>query len=412
MARKVDRLSARFVEKHAKPGYYLDGAGLYLQISSSGSKSWIFLYTRFGKQREMGMGSLSALSLAEAREDAGKWRKVLAQGKDPIEVRDADKAQERARSANSVSFDDCAEKYITAHRSGWRNEKHVEQWRRTLKDYASPVIGSLPVSAVETAHVLRILEPIWTTKSETASRVRGRIEHVLDWAKVRGYRAGENPARWRGHLDKLLPKKSAVKRVEHLPALPYAKLGDFMRDLRKQPGVAARALELAILCASRSGEVRFAKPAEFDLEERVWTVPAERMKAKKQHRAPLSDRAVAIVKEAMKANPGSEYVFPGAKEGVALSDMSLLAVLRRMNRDSITVHGFRSTFKDWASETTSYANELSEMALAHAIGSDVEAAYRRGDLFDKRRRMMAEWSRFCDRPSVSAQVTPIRKTRG
>jgi hypothetical protein len=289
MAHQVERLSAKAVEKKSKPGYYCDGADLYLQVSPSLSKSWIFRYTRFAKTREMGLGSLRDFSLAEARERARKFRKVLSDGKDPIEVRDAQIAQERAQSANTLTFAECAERFIKAQKHGWKNEKHIAQWRRTLADYAGPIIGELPVSTVETAHVMRIVEPLWTEKTETASRLRGRIEKILDWAKVHNYRSGENPARWRGHLSNLLPKRSSVQRVRHLEALPYAEIGNFVRHLREQPGTAARALEFAILTAARSGEVRGAKPSEFDLDEALWTIPGERMKAgREQWAAPGS----------------------------------------------------------------------------------------------------------------------------
>lgn len=411
MGRRVNRLSDRAVKAQTRPGYHPDGDGLYLQVSPTGTKSWILRYgrglnPRTGKpwQREMGLGPLKLISLAEARGRAADARRLLLDGIDPIEARDALRAQERVRKSNSLTFNACAEAYIKAHRTGWRNPKHAEQWEATLETYAGPVFGALPVQDVDTALVLRVLESIWATKPETASRVRGRIEHVLDWAKVRGYRTGENPARWRGHLDKLLPKRGKVRRVKHHPALPYEQIGAFVEKLRAEEGTGARALEFAILTAARTGEVIGATPAEIDLKKALWTIPAERMKAQREHRIPLSPRALEI----LKAQPEGDYIFAGREKGKALSNMALLETVRRMGRADLTVHGFRSTFKDWAAECTSYPNELTEMALAHTIGSEVEAAYRRGDLFEKRKRLMLDWARYCDTPKRGGKVVPIR----
>lgn len=407
MAREVDRLSAKTVEKAKQPGYYHDGAGLYLQVGDAGSKSWIYRYTLAGKTREMGLGSHGAFTLAEARERARTQRKLLADGVDPIAARDAQKTQELLRKANTLTFAQCAEKYIAAHRAGWRNPKHVAQWTNTLRDYAEPVIGKLPVHEVDTARVMRVIEPIWTKKAETAQRVRGRIERILDWARVQKYREGENPARWRGHLDKLLPNPSRVHVVKNLAALPYNRIGAFVRELREQPGTAAKALEFAILTAARTGEVRGAKWPEFDLEAGVWTVPPERMKAKKLHRVPLSPRALEIVKAQSR---DGDYVFHSERTpDKPFSDMAMLKVLERMERDEVTVHGFRSTFRDWTAEQTSYPRDVCEMALAHAIESDVEAAYRRGDLLEKRRALMKDWARFCATPSTKGNVVSIKR---
>lgn len=300
-------------------------------------------------------------------------------------------------------------KYIAAKiDTPGRNPKHVEQWRRTLDQYAGPVIGKLPVQAVDTPLVLKVLEPIWKAKAETASRLRGRIEKVLGWAKTREYRAGENPARWRDHLESLLPKKGDVHTVEHLAALPYAEIAKFMRDLKEQSGVAARAVELVVLAAARSGEVRGAKPAEFNLDEALWIVPAERMKARKEHRVPLPPRAVEIVRAQLKAHPDAEFVFPGLK-GRALSDMSLTAVLRRMKVEGATVHGFRSSFRDWGAEQTSYPREMLEIALAHKVGNEVERAYLRSDMMEKRRKLMRDWQRYIDTPRAGGKVLPMRR---
>lgn len=410
MARTVDRLTPLKVTKTKAPGYYHDGAGLYLQVSPALTKSWIFRYTRHGKTREMGLGPIGTFGLEEARERARKQRQLLKDGLDPIEVRGAQRATQRAEDARTLTFAECAEKYIAAKvDTPGRNPKHVGQWRRTLEDYAGPIIGKLPVQGVDDALVFKVLEPIWKKIPETASRLRGRIEQVLDWATAMKLRSGENPARWRGHLKSLLPKKSAVHRVVHLKALPHARVAEFVADLRKQPGVGARALELTILTAARSGEVRGARPNEFDLDAGIWTIPAERMKAKRQHRVPLSARAVQLIREQLKAEPDAEFVFPGIKAGQAMSDMTLLAVLKRMKRKNVTVHGFRSTFRDWGAEQTSYPREMLEMALAHALPSEVEAAYLRSDMMDKRRRLMTDWARYCDTPQRGENVTPIRK---
>jgi integrase len=425
-SREDKRLSDREVKNLRVPGYHHDGAGLYLQVAQriekgkpahgEFSKSWIFRFTsphpnpKTEKRpwvREMGLGGYPTFSLSEARERARAQRQLLADGVDPIAARAALRAQEALRQAKTLTFAECAEKYIAAHRKGWRNDKHVDQWRNTLDTYAGPVIGKLPVQAVDTGLVMRVLEPIWNDKPETASRVRGRVERVLGWATVNGYRTGDNPARWRGHLDNLLPKKSTVRAVEHHPALPYAKIGEFMQELREQPGAAARALEFAILTAARTGEVRGAKPGEFDLDKGIWIVPASRMKAKKEHRVPLSPRALELVK----AQPKGGYLFHSDRaKDKAFSDAAMGAVLKRMKRTDITVHGFRSTFRDWAAECTSYPREMCEMALAHTLSSEVEAAYLRTDLFEKRRRLMRDWANYCSKPQGTAKVTPIRKS--
>jgi integrase len=311
-----------------------------------------------------------------------------------VEARKAKRAEERLTAATATTFEQCAERYIAAHRSGWRNPKHAAQWPSTLKTYAYPVFGSLPVQAVDTGLVMKVLEPIWHAKPETASRVRGRIEAVLDWATVRGYRKGENPARWRGHLDKLLPARGKVRKVEHHAALPYAEMGDFMAALREQEGIAARALEFLILTAARTSEVIGARWQEFDLEGKLWIVSADRIKGGKEHRVPLSGAALTII-EAMKETRESEFVFPGGKAGKPLSNMAMLKALERMERTELTAHGFRSSFRDWSAERTNYPREVAEMALAHTVGDKVEAAYRRGDLFRKRRQLMAAWARYC-----------------
>lgn len=370
-----------------------DGGGLYLQVATGGSKSWIFRYRFHGRERQMGLGPLHTVSLAEARDLALQARKMKLQGIDPIEAKRASRAALRLEAAKSVSFDAAVASYLQANRSGWKNAKHADQWESTLRTYASPHFGALPIAAVDTSLVLKALEPIWASKAETASRVRGRIEAVLDWATVRGHRTGENPARWRGHLDKLLPAPRKVAAVEHHPALPFGELPAFMARLGGQVGFGARALEFAILTATRTGEVIGATWDEIDLETRTWIIPKTRMKAGREHRVPLNDAACALL-TALPQGKGQEPVFPGAKAGKPLSNMALLATLKRMDRPDLTTHGFRSTFRDWAAETTDYPNEVVEMALAHTVGNKVEAAYRRGDLFIKRQALMREWGEY------------------
>ena len=402
------KLTQLQVDRAKTAGLYGDGAGLSLKVTTGGSKSWIFRYMLAGKAHWMGLGSYPDVGLAEAREKAADLRKLTRQGIDPLAQRRKETSVLRAAIAKTITFDKAAEKFIDAHKDGWRNEKHIEQWRSTLATYASPTIGKLDVSLIDTAHIMSILEKdgFWREKTETASRVRGRIESVLDWATARKYRAGENPARWKGHLDKLLPARTKVTKVEHHAALPWPEIGAFMASLRDQKGIAARAVEFAILTAARSGEVRGATWDEFDLDAGMWIVPAERMKAKREHRVPLSSKALAVLKAQKEAFPLG-FVFPGAKEGKPLSDMSLTAVLRRMERHDITVHGFRSAFRDWGAEATAYPSEMLEMALAHTISNRVEAAYRRGDMIEKRRRLMQDWSDFCDQ-KMTGEVIPLR----
>ena len=394
MARTKHRLSAKRVENLKKPGLYADGGNLYLRIAPGGSKGWIFRFTLHGKTRDAGLGSFPTISLATARDQAEKLRKLLIDGIDPIEARKAERAAVRAESEQAVTFEECARAYISSHEVGWRNEKHGAQWRSTLKTYVYPVIGQLPVKAVDTTHVMQILEPIWRSKSETASRIRGRIEVILSWAKVRGYRDGENPAQWRGHLDHLLPAKGKVRRVIHHPALPYPEIPAFMKLLREQEGFAARALEFLILTASRTNETLRATWDEIDWDLALWTIPAERMKGGRDHRVPLTSRALQLVSE-MSDIKLNEFVFPGMKPGRPLSDMSLLMLLRRIGYGHVTAHGFRSTFRDWTAECTSFSGDAAELALAHAVPNPVEAAYRRRDMLAKRQQLMSEWGQYC-----------------
>lgn len=395
--------------KHAQVGYWLDGDGLYLQVSKSGAKSWIYRYQLNGRRREMGLGSVSDVPAKDARRRVAEARALVLDKIDPVEQRrqQASTAFELAakKAAGSFTFKRMALAYIEANRAGWKNAKHASQWANTLATYAYPVMGEKPVSEVDTALVLEILTPIWHGKTETAKRLRGRIEQVLAYAKVKGYRQGENPAAWRGHLDNVLPQPSKIAPRQHHPALPYDQMSEFLGKLREHEGISVLCLEFVILTASRSGEARKATWDEIDLERAVWVVPASRMKAHKEHRVPLSATALAVLEKA-KALCQGDYVFPGVRSGKPMSDMSLTMLLRRMH-PGITVHGFRSSFRDWAAEVTHYPGEMAEMALAHAVGNKVEAAYRRGDMFEKRRQMMADWATWCE-PKKTGKVLPIQ----
>jgi len=419
MGRKAADLNALAVSRIDQPGLHAVGTvpGLYLQVLESGARTWILRKVIGGKRRDMGLGGYPGVTLAQAWDKARKARDKIENGVDPIDERRANHRALKAAQASTRTFKQCAAAYMDAHSKGWRSTKHVDQWRSTLEVNAYPVIGDMPVGELQLPHVLRILEPIWHEKTETASRLRARIERVLDWAIARGYRTGVNPARWRGHLDTMLAAPGKLIKDKHQPALPISKLGAFMAELRGREGMAARALEFAILCASRSGEVRGALWSEIDLRNKVWTVPAARTKAHKEHRVPLSARAVELLR-GLPRDAGTDLVFP-APNGGTLSDMTLTAVIRRMNEcekneeprwtdpksgKHAVPHGFRSTFRDWAAERTSHPRELAEMALAHTIGSNAEAAYRRGDLFEKRRSMMDDWAKFCARVERKARV--------
>jgi integrase len=393
----AEKLTALRAKNARAPGLFGDGKGLYLRVNEGAGKSWVLRYMLNGRAREMGIGSYFDYTLSEARERARQYRKLVKEGLDPIEARKAKRTEAKVEKANAMTFRQCADAYIAAHRAGWKNSKHAAQWPSTLEAYVHPVFGELPVQAVDTGLVTKVLEPIWITKTETASRVRGRIESILDWATVREYRQGDNPARWKGHLEEVLAEKSKVRRVEHHAALPYAELPGFMAELRNQEGIAARALEFAILTAARTSEVLGARWAEIDLEARLWTVPGSRMKAGKDHRVPLSDAAMAVLED-MEAIREGEFVFPGGKARRPLSNMAFLMLLRRMGRGDLTAHGFRSTFSDWCAEQTAFPSEAREMALAHTVSDKVEAAYRRGDLLQKRRDLAAAWARYCSDP--------------
>jgi integrase len=398
-SRKVKALQAK-----KKPGYYADGSGVYLQISRYGTSSWVFRYTLDGRVRDMGMGSAEIITLRGAREMAREFRQQLISGEDPLALRNAKKEARRAEEAKRKTFIECADAYIAAHSGEWRSSKHVAQWRSSLEMYAYPVLGKLPVDAIELPHILNVLEPIWREKRETASRLRGRIERILAWATVRRYRKGDNPAKWEHHLDELLPKIPKDAQKKHHAALPLGELGGFMAELRARTGTVTRALEFTILTASRSGEVRGARWDEVDLKEAVWVIPADRMKSNRAHRVPLSDRAVKILRDMHREN---EYVFPGAR-GPRMSTTAMLELTWEVGGKDLTVHGFRSCFSDWCRDQTSFSRDVVEMALAHTIKDKSEAAYRRLDALDKRRRLMEQWSRFLMAPRVTAKVTPLR----
>ena len=400
---------------------YADGGGLYLRIRPGAAGVWLFRFKIGGRgktPRDMGLGSLESVSLAEARVKAAEKRSLLLSGINPIDARKQTRLTAALDASKAITFKECAEAYIESHREGWRNDKHAAQWGATLGAYAFPKIGKLPVRDVDAGAVLKVLEQkcddlpakptLWSGKTETASRVRGRIEAILDWAKVRQYRTGENPARWRGNLEHSLPKRAKVQKVKHHAALPYGEIGAFMGDLRGQVGVAARALEFVILTATRTSETIGAQWDEIDLDKGLWVIPADRIKAGKEHRVPLSAPALAIVKQQAKTKEGV-FVFPGGKRGKPLSTNALLALLKRMERGDLTAHGFRSTFRDWAAEQTNYARDVAEMALAHTIGDKVEAAYRRGDLFEKRQHMMEDWAQYCGTVKGIGQIVDINR---
>jgi len=407
MSKKSKELSALEVGRLKDIGHYAIGgvAGLYLYVNEAGARSWVLRTTIGDKRRHMGLGGYPDVPLALAKEKARKAKDDITKGIDPIENRKAILSSIKAKQITEKTFQQAAEAYLAVHSDTWKNPKHRAQWANTLETYAYPFMGKLLVRDVAQAHVLAALEPIWKTKNETASRVRGRIESVLDWATARHYRQGENPARWKGHLDMLLPAPSKVQKVEHHRALPIDDMASFMSSLRKREGMAALALEFAILCASRSGEVRGATWSEIDLVAAIWTIPADRMKATKEHRVPLSRTAINLLKNVPRIHD-NDLVFP-APRGGQLSDMTLTAVMRRMEVDAVP-HGFRSSFRDWAGERTNYPREMAEHALAHVVGDQTELAYRRGDALEKRRAMMEDWAAFCNQASPA----PIEKQQG
>ncbi|MEA3275520.1 MAG: integrase arm-type DNA-binding domain-containing protein [Pseudomonadota bacterium] len=400
----IHKLTPRKVAT-ARPGKYEDGGGLRLVVPASGAKKWVLRYTIDGKRREMGLGSFPVVPLAAAREKATERRRQVAAGIDPIEAR-------RGEPGKVPTFTTCAARYIRAHRRGWKNAKHARQWVSTLKTYAQPVIGSRPVDTVATEDILRILSPIWTSKTETAKRVQGRIENILDFAAAHKYRDPLNPARWRGHLDKLLPKPARVKKVTHHPAMPYTEVPRFLTELSRTDSVSALALRFLILTATRTNEVLKARRSEVDRDALLWSIPAARMKARRERRVPLSDAAITVL-QALPRIDGNPYLFPGARYGKPLSNMALLQQMRGMgygvhgSRGDYVPHGFRSSFRDWSGEVSSFPRDVAEMALAHTIDNKVEAAYRRGDLFAKRRTMMQAWADYVS--EAPARIIPLTK---
>lgn len=379
---------------------------LYIRVSDSGHKRWVFRWRdrTNSRLRDMGLGSFPDVSLADAKAAASEHRKQIREGFDPIAERQRLTAEIKAAAGKIPSFSEACEAYISAHEAGWKNEKHVAQWRSTLKTYAGPVIGDLPVHLISDEHIVKVLDPIWITKTETASRVRGRIERVLDWATARKYREGLNPARWKGHLDTQFPAPSKLKKVKHHESLAYSDVYSFVKELEKQKGIAARALEFTILTAARTGEVIAAEWSEFDLKAAVWTIPADRMKAGKPHRVPLSKAAVGILKG--QRGHDSKYVLPGIRDGKHLSNMAMLELLKDMDKD-FTVHGFRSTFRNWAAERTSFPRDVCEASLAHTLKDKTEAAYLHSDLLEKRVAIMDRWSKHCLAKPTQSNITQL-----
>ena len=410
MAKKIGKLTALDVTRAKPAGLYGDGGNLWLQVGPTGAKSWVFRYTLHEKPRTMGLGPVKTVSLLQARELAADKRLLLLKGKDPIAEKRHEEALARLVAASGETFSSCAERFIEAHKASWKSSQHVTQWKLSLKKHVAPVIGDISIGLIDTPLVLKVLEPIWTNIPWTARRVRGRIEMVLNWAKARGMRTGENPARWRGHLENLLPKRARHIKVRHSPSLPYRELGDFMAKVRGHDLMSAAALEFTILTAARSMEVIKATWSEIDLHARTWIIPAERMKAGREHRVPLSTQAVVLLERMGKLRTHGDYIFPGTKFGKSLSDHTMLMFLKvTLLRGDIVTHGFRSTFRDWCAECTSYPREVCEAALAHNDRSDTEAAYFRSDLFPKRAKLMQSWADFCDAPSASRtdNVIPI-----
>ena len=392
--------SARSVQTITDVGYHRCAPGLYLQVAKRGTKSWLFRFKSpvTSKQREMGLGSLTITSLAQARNLVMEYRRQLLKGLDPLEEQQRNKKVRRLQQARTITFSDAAEQCIASKRPEWKNVKHSQQWTNTLTTYAYPIIGDLPIPEIDTDLILKVIEPIWISKAETASRVRQRIETVLDWARARKYVEGENPARLRGHLDKILAKTAKVKRVKHHPAVPYKQINKFASLLRNQKGSSALALEFMILTAARTGEVIGAKWGEFDINSKIWTVPAERMKVGKEHRVPLCNQAISILTSIKSNRHAEDFVFPGWKTGSGLSNGAMLALMKKMAFGPYTPHGFRSTFRDWAAdEAHTFQNETIELALAHTIKNQAEAAYRRGDQLERRRELMNAWSKYMEK---------------
>lgn len=409
MPKKAKELSAIEIKRLTKSGHYAVGgvSGLLLQVTGTGARSWILRVMVGTKRRDIGLGGFPDVTLADARERARELKESIRQGIDPVEQRKAAKAALIADSGKQITFTDATYRFLSSKKSEFKNDKHTAQWKTTLETYAFPLMGNLTVDRIELAHIVKVLEPIWLIKTETATRLRGRLESVLNWATVSGFRKGENPARWKNNLDAVLPKPGKLQKVQHHKAIPWQEAAAFMKELRQCKGMAAKALEFLILTAARSGEIRGALWQEIDLQARTWTIPSERMKADKEHVIPLSDDAMSLLIQLPRLE-GNDLVFPAARGG-QLSDMTISAVMRRMKVDAVP-HGFRSTFRDWCSESTNYPNHVAEMALAHTISSGVEKAYRRGDLLTKRTNLMNDWCRYLNTPATSGSVVSIRES--
>jgi integrase len=410
VTRTLNRLSALKVARAKQPGMYADGGGLYLRVAEGGSKQWIFRYAAGIRDRDMGLGPVHTLALPEAREKAREARLLRLEGIDPIEAKRARMAALRAADARAMTFKQCAEGFIKDNEASWTSARHRQEWVGSLVRVVYPMLGSLPVAAIDTPLVLKVLKPIWEKTPETASRIRGRIENVLGWATVHHYRAGDNPARWGGLLEHALPARSKIAKVEHHAALPYAEISTFMAKLRQDSGVATACLQFITLTAARLDEARSATWDEIDLPNRIWIVPARRMKADKEHRVPLSDSVVAVL-ERMQEIRQSDYVFPGRLDGRPIGDNTLWRLAKEAAGSDITIHGLRSSFRDWAAERTSFPREIAELALAHTVGSAVERSYARTDLFEKRRRLMQQWAAFCAKPAPAGEVVSIGARR-
>lgn len=404
MAKKIHRLTSAQIQKLSKPGWYPDGQGLYLQVSQSNTKSWVYRYEKDGKERRHGLGSYTTNTLEVARISASQCRQLRNDGYDPIDFK---RQQLDDTKIRAIDFKTCALSYIESHKLSWKSSKHETQWRNSLETYAYPIIGNLTVEKIDTRMIMNVLEPIWFDTTETATRVRQRIETVLDWAKVKGYRSGENPALWRGHLNTLLPKRSKIQKVNHYPAMPYVDLPDYFCSLRNTNTTAARVLALTILTATRTNEIRQATWSEIDFNKSLWVIPENRMKMGKEHRIPLTPESILILNE-MKQNKINNFIFPGVQHHKSIGDSALLNLLKQTH-PTMTVHGFRSTFRDWCAETTNFPSDLAEAALAHSIINQTQAAYERGDKLDKRRLLMNTWSNYCAKSKPISNVTHIHK---
>jgi len=409
MAKKIHLLSDREVKNLNKPDAYPDGNGLYLQVSNTGSKSWFYRYQVNNKGRKHGLGAYPTISLKSARERAEQCRQLRADGKDPIEYKRKIDADKKLEDAKAITFKECALAYIESHKEGWKNRKHEQQWRNTLETYAYPVFGDISVQKIDVGLVMNAIEPIWKKKTETASRVRQRIENVLDWARVRQYRTGENPARWRGHIENLLPKRSKVQKVQHFEAMPYVDVPEYFRELRKVETLTAKALAFCILTTARNGTIRNARWDEIDWDTNTWTIPEEGMKAGRVHRTPLTPECLKILEE-VKPFKVNDYIFPGLKRNRPLSNQALLKLLKTTH-PTLTIHGFRSSFSDWCAETTAFPENLTEAALAHIVKDKTQAAYQRGDLFKKRIKLMDAWSNYCVIGKKAGDVIPLNNKR-